>query len=72
MAHLTQHFLDTYQWALDISTEYIVEKLNDEGITDEEQQRAIVQDYLNYLVNARTLKADLWLGDFTATSNERK
>ena len=62
--------IDMYQWALDISTEYIVEKLNDEGITDEEQQRTIVQDYLNYLVNARTLKADLWLGDFTAERSE--
>lgn len=72
MVHLTQHFLDTYQWALDISTEYLVDRLEEEGITDEEQQRAIVQDYLNYLVNAHTLKADLWLGNFTATSNERK
>lgn len=70
MTYLTQHFIDTYKWALDISTEYIVEKLNDEGITDEEQQRAIVQDYLNYLVNANTLKANLWLGDFTAERNK--
>lgn len=64
--------VDMYQWALDVSTECLVEKLNDEGITDEEQQCAIVQGYLSYLANAHTLKAELWLGDFIATSNERK
>jgi hypothetical protein len=62
--------IDMYQWTLDVSAECLVEKLNDEGITDEKQQRAIVQDYLNYLVNARILKADLWLGSFTAKRSE--
>ena len=72
MTYLTQHFLDEYQRVLDISAEYLAEEMEEQGITDEAQQRVIVQDYLNYLINAHTLKVDLWLGDFTATSNERK